>query len=86
MLIRILRQCSLAREYVVYFVGFFIVYFFFTLLFLFDYLFIFAGGGCGWMEGVWSNELIAHLHAYLHRTEKTLYMINCKSFFYSIIF
>lgn len=68
-----------------YFVGFFIVYFFFTLLFLFDYLFIFAGGG-GWMEGVWSNELIAHLHAYLHRTEKTLYMINCKSFFYSIIF
>lgn len=45
MLIRILRQCSLAREYVVYFVGFFIVYFFFTLLFLFDYLFIFAGGG-----------------------------------------
>lgn len=69
-----------------YFVGFFIVYFFFTLLFLFDYLFIFAGGGGGWMEGVWSNELIAHLHAYLHRTEKTLYMINCKSFFYSIIF
>lgn len=50
MLIRILRQCSLAREYVVYFVGFFIVYFFFfTLLFLFDYLFIFAGGG--WMDG-----------------------------------
>lgn len=32
-----------------YFVGFFIVYFFFTLLFLFDYLFIFAGGGVdGW--------------------------------------
>lgn len=68
-----------------YFVGFFIVYFFFTLLFLFNYLFIFARGG-GWMEGVWSNELIAHLHAYLHRTEKTLYMIMCRSFFYSIIF
>lgn len=31
--------------------------------------------------GVGSNELIAHLHAYLHRTEKTMYMINCRSFF-----
>lgn len=32
-----------------YFVGFFIVYFFFTLMFLFNYLFIFAGGGVdGW--------------------------------------
>lgn len=65
-----------------YFVGGFRSLVFFTLLCLFNHLFIFAGGG-GWMEGMWSNELIANLHAYLHRTEKTKYMINCRSFFYS---